>query len=326
MTPKDRADLEAALVTGVDWVALSFVQRAEDVNEAKKLIRGRAAVMAKIEKPQAIDRLAEILEASDALMVARGESRRRIAAGAGAEPAEADDAAGAPRRQAGGGRYPNAGIDDPKPGADARRSLRRRDRGLRGRRRHHALGGIRRRQVSGRSSFNDESHRRGSGARPDLSRRPDRATISAGSNRRRRHRGRCAPDRRNAGTVRDHLLDQFGIDRDPRRARTARNLRWSRFTPNLATGRKLSLVWGVHCVVAEDAHDQDDIGRPRGQPSRFATALRRPASASSSSPDVPLGTPGATNMLRIAMSGRPTRMGEGSSSLRANGSARSAAR
>ena len=73
MTPKDRADLEAALVTGVDWIALSFVQRAEDVLEAKKLIRGRAAVMSKIEKPQAIDRLPEILEASDALMVARGD-------------------------------------------------------------------------------------------------------------------------------------------------------------------------------------------------------------------------------------------------------------
>ncbi len=73
MTPKDRADLEAALVTGVDWIALSFVQRAEDVIEAKKLIRGRAAVMSKIEKPQAIDRLPEILEASDALMVARGD-------------------------------------------------------------------------------------------------------------------------------------------------------------------------------------------------------------------------------------------------------------
>ena len=60
-------------MTGIDWIALSFVQRAEDVNEAKKLIRGRAAVMAKIEKPQAIDRLAEIIEASDALMVARGD-------------------------------------------------------------------------------------------------------------------------------------------------------------------------------------------------------------------------------------------------------------
>src|SRR5438270_12710710 len=71
MTPKDRADLEAALVTGVDWIALSFVQRAEDVVEAKKMIRGRAAVMAKIEKPQAIDKLPEILDTLDALTVAR---------------------------------------------------------------------------------------------------------------------------------------------------------------------------------------------------------------------------------------------------------------
>src|SRR5215218_6861751 len=73
MTPKDRADLEAALVTGVDWIALSFVQRAEDVLEAKRMIRGRAAVMAKIEKPQAIERLPEIIDACDALMVARGD-------------------------------------------------------------------------------------------------------------------------------------------------------------------------------------------------------------------------------------------------------------
>jgi pyruvate kinase len=73
MTQKDRADLEAALETGIDWVALSFVQRADDVIEAKKLVRGRASIMSKIEKPQAIDRLAEIMEASDALMVARGD-------------------------------------------------------------------------------------------------------------------------------------------------------------------------------------------------------------------------------------------------------------
>ncbi|MEZ0220623.1 MAG: pyruvate kinase, partial [Tardiphaga sp.] len=73
MTPKDRLDLEAALETGIDWIALSFVQRAEDVHEAKRLVRGRASIMSKIEKPQAIDRLDSILEASDALMVARGD-------------------------------------------------------------------------------------------------------------------------------------------------------------------------------------------------------------------------------------------------------------
>ncbi len=130
MTPKDRADLEAALVTGIDWVALSFVQRAEDVNEAKRIIRGRAAVMAKIEKPQAIERLGEILDVSDALMVARGDLGVELPLERVPEPAEANDADGAPRRQAGGDRHPNAGIDDPVAGADARRSLRRRNRRL----------------------------------------------------------------------------------------------------------------------------------------------------------------------------------------------------
>ncbi len=73
MTPKDRADLDAALNEGVDWIAVSFVQRPEDVAEVKKIARGRALVLAKIEKPQAIARLAEIMEISDALMVARGD-------------------------------------------------------------------------------------------------------------------------------------------------------------------------------------------------------------------------------------------------------------
>ncbi|WP_036261112.1 pyruvate kinase [Methylocapsa aurea] len=73
MTEKDRADLEAGLEAGVDWVAVSFVQRPEDVVEVKKLTRGRALVMSKIEKPQAISRLDEIVEVSDGLMVARGD-------------------------------------------------------------------------------------------------------------------------------------------------------------------------------------------------------------------------------------------------------------
>ena len=73
LTPKDRSDLEAALETGVDWIGLSFIQRPEDVAEAKKLTRGRAAVLAKIEKPQAVNRLTELLEQADALMVARGD-------------------------------------------------------------------------------------------------------------------------------------------------------------------------------------------------------------------------------------------------------------
>ena len=73
LTDKDRRDLQFGLDLGVDWVALSFVQRPEDVAEARKLIAGRAAVISKLEKPSAIDFLEEIVELSDAVMVARGD-------------------------------------------------------------------------------------------------------------------------------------------------------------------------------------------------------------------------------------------------------------
>ena len=73
LTDKDRQDLAFALEQNVDWIALSFVQRPEDVAEARRLIGGRAALLAKIEKPSAIDRLEGILELADAVMVARGD-------------------------------------------------------------------------------------------------------------------------------------------------------------------------------------------------------------------------------------------------------------
>ncbi|MBC7504675.1 MAG: pyruvate kinase [Sandarakinorhabdus sp.] len=73
LTAKDRTDLTFALEQGVDWIALSFVQRPEDVAEARALIGGKAALLAKIEKPAALERLAEILELADAVMVARGD-------------------------------------------------------------------------------------------------------------------------------------------------------------------------------------------------------------------------------------------------------------
>ena len=73
LTEKDKEDLEAALDMGVDWVAQSFVQRAEDVMLAAKLIDGRAALMAKIEKPSALDTMDEILKIVDGIMLARGD-------------------------------------------------------------------------------------------------------------------------------------------------------------------------------------------------------------------------------------------------------------
>jgi len=73
MTTKDRSDLAWACEQGVDWIALSFVQRPEDLMEARRLIEGRAALLAKIEKPAAIERLFEIVEQCDGVMVARGD-------------------------------------------------------------------------------------------------------------------------------------------------------------------------------------------------------------------------------------------------------------
>ncbi|MCR5877217.1 pyruvate kinase [Phenylobacterium sp. J367] len=73
LTAKDRRDLAFALTQGVDWVALSFVQTAADMAELRKLVDGRAAVLAKIEKPAALDRLDEILDLCQGVMVARGD-------------------------------------------------------------------------------------------------------------------------------------------------------------------------------------------------------------------------------------------------------------
>ena len=73
LTEKDLVDLRFALELGCEWIALSFVQRPEDVVEARRLIGDRAHVLVKVEKPSALDRIDEIVAAADAVMVARGD-------------------------------------------------------------------------------------------------------------------------------------------------------------------------------------------------------------------------------------------------------------
>ncbi len=73
LTDKDRKDLAFGLDLNIDWVALSFVQRVEDVMEARELIGDRAGVLAKLEKPSALDDLENIIACADAIMVARGD-------------------------------------------------------------------------------------------------------------------------------------------------------------------------------------------------------------------------------------------------------------
>ena len=73
LTEKDQEDLTFGLSLGVDWVALSFVQTAQDIQQVKALVGDQAGVLAKLEKPQAIEHLESIIAASDAIMVARGD-------------------------------------------------------------------------------------------------------------------------------------------------------------------------------------------------------------------------------------------------------------
>ena len=73
LTDKDRKDLDAALKEDIDWIALSFIQRPEDLAEPRKVCQGKVGLLAKIEKPLAVQRLDEIIELADAIMVARGD-------------------------------------------------------------------------------------------------------------------------------------------------------------------------------------------------------------------------------------------------------------
>ena len=135
----------------IDYLAVSFVRQAADIEEARALLRAAgsdARIVAKIERSEAIPRLDEIVLASDAVMVARGDL--------GIEVGYAEltglqkhilqvGAAPRPRHDHG---HADDGVDDPEPGADARRSLGRRERRARRQRRRDALRRIRGRQVS----------------------------------------------------------------------------------------------------------------------------------------------------------------------------------
>ena len=301
MTPKDRADLEAALVTGIDWIALSFVQRAEDVNEAKKLIRGRAAVMAKIEKPQAIERLAEIIEVSDALMVARGDLGVELplerVPGLQKQMTRMARRAGKPVVVA--TQMLESMIQSPVPtraevsdvatavyeGADAIMLSA-----------ESAAGKFPVEAVSTMNRIGEEVER-------DPTYRSVLTAQRAGArgDRRRRHRRRRAADRRDARTVRDHLLDQFGLDRDPRRARAAEaagggdhaeprdGAQIVRGLGRALRGRRRRARPGRH-------------GRPR-RPIAFRDGFAKAGQRVIIVAGVPLGIAGTTNMVRIAYVG-----------------------
>ena len=302
MTAKDRTDLEAALHAGIDWIAVSFVQRPEDIAEVKKSARGRALVLAKIEKPQAIARLDEIIEISDALMVARGDLgvemplekvpglQKRITRAArrmgkpvvvATQMLESMISAPVPTR---------AEVSDVATavfeGADA----------------------VMLSAESAAGQYPLESVRVMNRIAEEVEQDPIyRSIINA---------QRASPDETGADAIaaatRDvaETLDLKAIVAWTSSGSTAFRIARERpkspilaLTPNPITARRLALVWGVHAVVTKDAHDIDDMalrGCKFANRERFASEGDRVIIVAG----VPFGTPGATNMLRIAFTGK----------------------
>ena len=302
LASKDIADLEAALDAGIDWVALSFIQRPEDIAEAKKITRGRAAVMAKIEKPQAVFRLADILDLADGLMVARGdlgvEMPLEKVPGVQKEMTRACRRAGKPVIVA--TQMLESMIASPVPtraevsdvataifdGADAVMLSA-----------ELAAGQYPVEAVATMNRIAEEVESNDDMYLPSL------------------HVLRTEPEATGADAIAAaarqiaETLDLAAIVCWTSSGSTGMRVSRERpkpptvaISPMVATGRRLSLVWGIHSVVAEDARDQDDMVERACQiafKEGFAKAGQRVIIVAG----VPLGTPGATNMIRVAFVG-----------------------
>ena len=298
MTPKDRKDLDYGLSLGVDWVALSFVQRAHDIAELKKLVAGRAAVMAKLEKPAAIEHLDEIIEQSDGIMVARGDLgvemppeavpplQKRILA--------ACRVAGRPAIVA--TQMLESMVHSPTPtraeasdvatavydGADAVMLSAESASG------DYPIEAVTIMDRIIKSVEGDPLYRR----LMDASRREPEATtadaISAAARQ-------CAHTLSAAAIVTYTNTGSTTL----RAARERPDVRILCLTPNLNTARRMTLTWGVHPVHAEDAHNFADMVQRAVRVAR-KEELAKQGERLVITAGVPFGTPGATNILRIA--------------------------
>jgi pyruvate kinase len=298
LAEKDRSDLEAALHEEIDWVALSFIQRPEDIAEAQKITRGRAAVMAKIEKPQAVHRLAEIIELADALMVARGdlgvEMPLEKVPGVQKYMTRSTRRAGKPVVVA--TQMLESMINSPVPTraevSDVSTAI------------FEGADAIMLSAESAAGNYPVEAVATMNRIAEEVEKDPLYRTIMDAQRSEPEATGADAI----AGAARQiaETLELSAIVCWTSSGATALRVGRERpkppivaISPNLSTGRRLAVAWGVHSIVAEDARDLDDmVQRATSLACRegFAKSGQRVIIVAG----VPLGRPGATNMLRIA--------------------------
>jgi pyruvate kinase len=301
LTPKDRSDLDAALHLGVDWIALSFVQRPDDVAEVKKIVQRRAGVLAKIEKPRALDTLSEILELTDAVMVARGDLGVEL-------PVEM-----VPGIQKEITRMARIGG---KPVVVATQMLE----------------SMIETAIPTRAEVSDVataifdgadavmlSAETAAGKYPvEAVQMMDRIAIAVENGplfQSMMDAQRCPPEE----TTPDALMAAVHQVTHTIHARAivswtgsgSTGLRAARerpeapiiaLTPSVETARRLCIAWGLHCVLTDDAHDLDDVV-DRAARIAYEEGFAKPGERIVVTAGVPLGTPGATNLLRVAFVG-----------------------
>ncbi len=304
LAEKDRSDLEAALEAGIDWVALSFIQRPEDIAEAKKLTRGRAALMAKIEKPQAVHRLSEIMDLADALMVARGdlgvEMPLEKVPGVQKQMTRSGRAAGKPVVVA--TQMLESMIASPVPtraeGSDVATAI------------FEGADAVMLSAESAAGQYPVEAVATMNRIAEEIESDPLFRNILDAQ--------RAEPEATGADAIADaarHIADTLDLaavvcwtssgSTALRVARERPRPPVVALSPNIATGRKLAVVWGVHCVITEDARDVDDMV-DRACRIAFKEGFAKQGQRVIVVAGVPFGTPGATNMLRIAYVGTET--------------------
>lgn len=302
LTEKDRADLDLALELGVDWIALSFIQRPDDVAEARKRARGRAAIMAKIEKPMAIDHLGEIIDMADGLMVARGDLGVELPVeqvpGRQKQITRAARRAGKPVVVA--TQMLESMIASPVPTraevSDVATAV------------FEGADAIMLSAESAAGSYPVEAVTTMNNVAEAVETDPTYPGIIYAQRAEPEATGAdaiSAAARTVAGTLHAAAIvcwtnsGSTGL----RAARERPLVPIVALTPIPATARRLALVWGLHCVLTEDARDLDDMVE-RACRIVFSEGLAQPGQRIIVTAGVPLGTPGATNMLRIAFVGQ----------------------
>ena len=298
LTEKDHADLLKALENDADWIALSFVQRPEDIIDVRKIVQGRAGVMAKIEKPQAVERLEEIIKLCDAFMIARGDlgvempleqvpglQKRmiRVARRFGkpvvvaTQMLESMITSPVPTR---------AEVSDVSiavfEGADA---VMLSAESASGQYPIEAVSMMNKVAVSVENDVNYRGIIRAQATEPEATAAD---AISAAT--------RQVAETLDLAAIVTYTSSGSTAVRAARE-RPAKPI--LALSPNLRTVRRLSVVWGVHTVETEDAVNLEDMV-DRACVIAYQEGLARPGDRIAITAGIPLGTPGATNMLRIA--------------------------